>query len=196
MESTVLPWERREDETPKAYAAFCVYRDLGPARRSIDAAYRASKAQVGENGGESGATGKRAPSHWEKWSSDFDWVKRAEAYDSHMELLRRKERETEHLNALEAHRSRSARMGALAQEVAITMLGIASDELRRVKNKAKAAGEDAPEGERKRRGKGVEIPRGLATFIRAGVHAGTLGSVAEAHALGVEELMQIAENQE
>ncbi len=73
-----LAWERRDDESAPAFIAFSVYRDLGPTR-SIDAAWRTT--QTGQN------RGKRAPSAWEGWSSRFDWVERAAAYDAHIERI-------------------------------------------------------------------------------------------------------------
>lgn len=62
------PWQKREDETSKAFAAFTVYRNMGP-ERSLDKVRQ-------ELGRPSGYT-----RHLEKWSSEHDWVERAEAYD-------------------------------------------------------------------------------------------------------------------
>jgi hypothetical protein len=59
------PWERRDGESVKAYAAFRVFRDAGP-HRSI-----ASTAQ------EVAASTRTV----ERWSSQFDWATRAEAWD-------------------------------------------------------------------------------------------------------------------
>jgi len=68
-------WERRQDETPKAFAAFVVYRDLGPARSIVKAIE---------------STGKRTAKvrRWEKWPSRFDWVARAAGYDHCIEAPR------------------------------------------------------------------------------------------------------------
>ncbi len=92
-----LEWERRPEESGRAYSAFVLYRDLGPTR-SLAAAYAASRHP-------GGGVAKKAASHWEEWSSAYDWVERAEAYDAHLEARRRAERE--HLLAeLEARRFR------------------------------------------------------------------------------------------
>ncbi len=65
--------ERRRDESPQAFKAFVVYRDLG-AHRSIDSAWRElTRRKRGE-----------APGHWSKWSSRHAWVNRAAAYDEHL----------------------------------------------------------------------------------------------------------------
>ena len=70
------PWEIREGESSKAYAAFCAYLELGP-KRSIDAAHRASKGDQEDIKGRS---------WWLRWSTEYDWVARATSYDAH-ELL-------------------------------------------------------------------------------------------------------------
>lgn len=68
------PWEQREDESSKAYAAFMTYLELGPDR-SIDKAATASAPQKSR---------KSRAWHWQSWSRRFDWVARAGAYDAHL----------------------------------------------------------------------------------------------------------------
>lgn len=68
------PWERRKQESGKAYVAFLAYRDLGPDR-SLDKAYA---SQTGQE-----LNGRRASRHWSQWAKDFDWVRRAEHWDVH-----------------------------------------------------------------------------------------------------------------
>ena len=77
-------WTRSDDETAKAYAAFCAYRDLGSSR-SLDAAFAQAK------GCQKGV--KRVSGFWQRWSRDNHWINRAEAYDAHLELLSRRDRE-------------------------------------------------------------------------------------------------------
>lgn len=72
-------WEKRETETPKAFAAFCAYRDLGP-ERSIE--------KVGQKLGKSKAL-------IERWSRKHEWVSRVVAYDVRLESKVRAETETE-----------------------------------------------------------------------------------------------------
>ena len=88
------PWEQREDESPQAFRAFVFYRDLG-LERSLNKAYRAS---IGDETGEKAANGT-----WDRWSSEYDWVERSRAYDSHVDALRRNARERK-LAELEARR--------------------------------------------------------------------------------------------
>ena len=78
-----LDWERRPGESARAYAAFCVYRDLGTGR-SLNLAYAEWRRSLGFAGDAGKAAG-----YWAQWSSGFDWVARAEAYDVHLEQLRR-----------------------------------------------------------------------------------------------------------
>lgn len=70
------PWEKREDETPKAFAAFCAYRDMGKGR-SLDGAWRRQK-------GDEKAT---APGHFTRWSVAHDWEERAAAYDAYLDSV-------------------------------------------------------------------------------------------------------------
>lgn len=77
----VHPWERTPEESRQAYAAFCAYRDLGPTR-SQEKAYAALNPHK-----------KRTNriSEYFKWSSKFEWVKRAEAFDAYAEEIQRRE---------------------------------------------------------------------------------------------------------
>jgi len=63
------PWARRPKESAKAYKAFVTYLELG-AGRSITKAFR----KIGNKSGQA--------RHFEKWSSQYEWVSRARAYDS------------------------------------------------------------------------------------------------------------------
>ena len=60
------PWERQPGESPKAFAAFSVYRDAGP-ERSVRAVSR--------------ELAKSIPLI-KRWSSNWDWVERARAWDN------------------------------------------------------------------------------------------------------------------
>lgn len=62
------PWMRVEGETPKAFEAFCIYRDLGPGRSIRQAGEDMGKPRVYEG-------------TMEAWSSKYRWVERCAAYD-------------------------------------------------------------------------------------------------------------------
>ena len=81
------PWEKQENETAKAFNAFRLYRDMEPASRSL--------AKVAEK------LGYSAPVMCEGWSRKNDWVSRAGQYDSHVDELKRNQRERERLAASE-----------------------------------------------------------------------------------------------
>lgn len=78
MLMTAELWEQQSGETARAYKAFVTYRDLG-AERSIDRAYVALSSKRQRNGSETAA--KAAPRHWYEWSSNNEWVRRAQAWD-------------------------------------------------------------------------------------------------------------------
>lgn len=67
------PWELMEGETAKPFEAFCIYRDMGPDR---------SLAQVAKQLGKSQAL-------MERWSTTYDWVKRATAWDAEQDRIAR-----------------------------------------------------------------------------------------------------------
>lgn len=70
------PWDTRPSESAPAYAAFAEYRELGP-ERSLEAV----RLKVGKN-----------PRLIARWSSNWNWVERARAYDAHLDAVRQSER--------------------------------------------------------------------------------------------------------
>ena len=83
-------WERQKNESSKAYAAFCVYRDLGP-----DRSLEKTREILGKSAGYT---------RWmQTWSSKYDWVTRAQAYDDYIEGKKRKKNEKEILEMAERH---------------------------------------------------------------------------------------------
>lgn len=70
-----LPWERQKGETPQAFEAFSIYRDMGSSR---------STAKVGRKLGKS-------KNLMDRWSSRWEWVERARAYDNDLERQERAE---------------------------------------------------------------------------------------------------------
>lgn len=74
------PWERQPGESRQAYSAFCVYRDLPPARRSLDRAWGAYRASLGR-------PQTRAPGRWESWYRQWQWRARTESRDREEQRL-------------------------------------------------------------------------------------------------------------
>ena len=70
-------WERQPGETPKAYQAFVVYRDLGRDRSQYKAAKKLGKSAV----------------LLHRWSVKYGWVKRVDIYDEYLNTKTRLENE-------------------------------------------------------------------------------------------------------
>jgi hypothetical protein len=71
-------WERQPNEHPKAYHAFCHYRDLKV--RSQPLAYREHKLKC-----EGLTVTTIAPRRWGVWSAEWKWRDRCAAYDTEIE---------------------------------------------------------------------------------------------------------------
>lgn len=67
-------WDRQQDESSTAFMWFARYRDMGPER---------SLAKLGQTYGKTGAY----TSQLETWSVANNWVKRAAAWDSHVDCI-------------------------------------------------------------------------------------------------------------
>ena len=72
-------WDRQPGETPKAFAAFCIYRDLPAVDRTIVAAVAQHRKQGG----------KTTERNWETWASRYNWRERGLASDSDLASRRR-----------------------------------------------------------------------------------------------------------
>lgn len=78
-------FERRDDESEKAFAAFKVFLELGEARTVVEA-YRQHSGNK---------TAAQTPGYFSKWATDFDWFPRAADYDRHLFRAETKSIETE-----------------------------------------------------------------------------------------------------
>lgn len=83
-------WDKREDESAKAYEWFCRYRDMGPGR-SHDKLHQ----KYSESASKKSMT--------LRWSSRYAWVERAEAYDAHIEAIKREANEDRVRKTAEEH---------------------------------------------------------------------------------------------
>lgn len=84
-----FPWEPQPGETSKSFAAFAVYRDLGP-RRSL-----AKAAQVLIEQGVRKGTARGVASDLAEWSVKHGWVDRVVEYDLYTDRRLREENESE-----------------------------------------------------------------------------------------------------
>lgn len=83
-------WDKREDESAKAYEWFCRYRDMGPGR---------SHDKLHQKYSES--TSKKSVTL--RWSRKYAWVERAEAYDAYLESIKRESNEERARKTAEEH---------------------------------------------------------------------------------------------
>jgi len=126
-------WEQLPEETPKAFAAFCQYRNLSASSRSIDTAWRRFRSS------ELDATNpleadelsqlptRRAPKNWRDWSSKFFWVNRAVAWDAELDRKAREQLVKDHKAMLDKHRQLGA---ALIQRVAERLMTLSGGDLK------------------------------------------------------------------
>lgn len=94
------PWSRQLDgETSRAYACFCLYRDMGEGR-SLDKAYQKDleiqRAKDPEKK-EYQKSNNRASGRWRHWSRHHNWVERARAWDDYLSALELQARRDEEL---------------------------------------------------------------------------------------------------
>ena len=110
------PWDRQPGETPKAFSAFCLYRDLPPSDRSIVVACAARRK----------AGGRATERNWEVWASRYDWRNRAASADSDL-ASRRRERMAGELER--AQDAAVVQVRAALAKVAERIAGLDAEEL-------------------------------------------------------------------
>jgi hypothetical protein len=114
-------WDRQEGESTKAYRAFCIFRDLGPARTLVEAARRYGVEQV--EAGKRNARGsqranRHSPGYIQRWYTRYHWRERAEAWDDVQDLATREVRLKARLQAIEDMEARQVQRAILMQELA------------------------------------------------------------------------------
>jgi hypothetical protein len=100
-------WERLPGESDKAFAAFIAYRDTAEKDRSIP------KCVAAYYGGESSAKVRQ----WQRWSSDFRWQERVQAWTDEQDRVATaaRLREIEAMNARHASEARALQQKALTR---------------------------------------------------------------------------------
>lgn len=96
-ENPLEPWDRQDGESPKAYAAFCYYRDMGPTRSLRKMMKADVPVKLGSWASLSG------------WSSKFSWVERAAAW----EIDQRQRDVAEQVDKVRGMRKAHANIGTL-----------------------------------------------------------------------------------
>lgn len=108
-ENTPKPWERRENESTKAYEAFCIYRDMGTQRSLSKVAEKLQKSETLMG----------------RWSGNHDWVARAAKWDDEQDRIERETLQREQAKAIRDMRKRHA-------DIASVMLVKAARALQRI----------------------------------------------------------------
>ena len=121
-------WSIQPGETDKAFAAFCVYRDLSPSQRSVINAYvqasGASKEDL-RTAGRRDSRGRRvpqAPTAWRDWACNNLWTERARRHDADRDRRRLQEHDEVRQRVIERLMSSGERViseavtAALAEE--------------------------------------------------------------------------------
>ena len=113
--NTPKPWERQENETTKAYEAFCVYRDMGTQRSLSKVAEKLQKSDTLMG----------------RWSRENDWVKRAAKWDDEQERIEREIAQREQGKAIREMRKRHADLAkAMLIKSAKALARIPDDEVK------------------------------------------------------------------
>ena len=155
------PWEKRPDESAKAFKGFTLYLEMPAALRSVDAAYRKYVGKPQESRA-------RAAGFFKTWSVGHDWVERAAAYDAEQARAMLAEQGAAEVQEF---RERTRKLAAATTSASVVLLQKALERLRGVKV------EDIP-------------LKSLPSFFRAAAVLGKYGTDAEALSIGVEEILR------
>lgn len=119
MSAEIKSYDRIENETIKAYAAFCIYRDMGIDRTIVEVTKQTYKQSP-----QATHTRPTGISRVLDWSSKYNWVDRCKDYDRDEEAIaRERNREldrAEHDAKLEKFRHDNEELGS-------EMIGLSSD---------------------------------------------------------------------
>ena len=88
------PWERQLNETARAWEAFSMYRDMGASRSIAKVARELGKNKV----------------VLEKWSTEYDWVKRVAAWDAEKDRVARQAQLTDIIEMRQRHAAIAKKM--------------------------------------------------------------------------------------
>ena len=113
--NTPEPWERRQDESTKAYEAFCTYRDMGRERSLSKVAEKLQKSETLMG----------------RWSRTYDWVDRAAKWDDEQDRIEREIAQKEQAKAIKDMRKRHADLAqAMLIKSARALARIPEDEIK------------------------------------------------------------------
>jgi hypothetical protein len=107
----IREWDKRDNESPQAFAAFVAYRNLGPSRSVVKACKEVGKT--------------RATLH--PWSTQHDWVARAGAWDRYCDQQDQRRDEVERLEGRRLMHEDHAKAGKRMWRLAADALGVSAD---------------------------------------------------------------------
>ena len=114
-----VEWERLPGEPIKAYAAFCIYRDMGMDRTLLKVWQQLS--------GKKDAL--QTPGGITAWSATYNWVERTRSYEAWLLDRQRRNMERRHLQELRAYRRRSLAVSRESAETGMMALRKAAEAL-------------------------------------------------------------------
>jgi len=185
------PWERQPEESARAYAAFCLYLNLGP-QRSIQKAFEAKSAP--------NAPQKRPVNGtWKAWCSRFRWTERARDYSLHLELIARQEREAQHHKEIEAFRRRQRELAEVTTAIGLKLLELVNRKIKSLQKeydawKVRMEAATTPEQRAELLKENPINLMSIPSWIRAAAFASQVGSDAESQALAVNELLHVLQD--
>lgn len=94
-QTTPMPWERQNGETPKAFDAFVIFRGLNPQERNGKIVAK----QLG-----------KSYSLMQMWSAKYGWVKRAAAWDEEQDRIKREAEQRAQIEAIKEMRKRHTKV--------------------------------------------------------------------------------------
>lgn len=98
-----LPWERQAEETPQAWEAFVIYRDMLQLEHDGRILGRRSCREVGRRLAKSSRL-------MDRWAARHDWRPRVQAYDNDLDRDRRAALRSEAILAVREHAQLAAKM--------------------------------------------------------------------------------------
>lgn len=107
-----------------------------------------------------------------RWSSQYDWVRRGQAYDGHLELKARQGKEEQYLKDIDAYRERQREMSIITIKSAMALLKKANDRLKDLDLKD-------------------ITPSTLPSYFRAAAAVSEIALKNEAESLAVDELLKV-----
>lgn len=164
------PYDKQENETAKAYAAFCAYRDMAP-----DRSYKKLAEQT-----EYGPNYHRVI---ERWSSKYNWAERCHAYDSDQEKIKRAIVIQSHK---EEHKAKIERVRRTQEELGNTLVTTAAQMLAVCQARIKEA---LPTPDKPKAYMDLE-PKDVAAWLRSATSAAELGSRLRAESLAIQKLIE------